>query len=247
MDSINLTRYGNIETKVHPKDEMYLFFTTHTDHKDTPLQSYFDSGLGMKQSLFEILDNIGVKIGETNSFLEFACGYGRFTRHLVKMIHPSQITVSDVYKDAVDFQKNVFGVKGFYSEFDPEDVDFPEKYDMIFVASLFSHLPFNTWRPWIRKLYNSLNENGVLIFSTHGKTCMANPDGMPETGFLYCHMSESKIHSFNDYATTYVTSEFVNHAVLEETGQLVLLEISKCLWNYQDVYVVRRPLIAKKL
>ena len=71
--------------------------------------------------------------------------------------------------------------------------------------------------------------------------CMANPSDMSDAGFLYCHMSESKTHSFEDYATTYVTSEFVHKAVTEETGQPVLLEMPKCLWSYQDVYVVRKP------
>lgn len=241
MDMNNLNQLEGIEEKVHPDDEMYLFFTTHPAHKDRPLQSYFESGKGIKQSLLNILDKIGVKTEEINKLLEFACGYGRFTRHLVKMIHPSRITVSDVYREAVDFQQNVFGVKGFYSEFNPDDVDITEKYDVIFVASLFSHLPITTWCPWINKLYNSLNENGVLIFSTHGKSCMADPDKMPENGFLYLHMSESKTHSFNDYATTYVTSEFVNKAVDKETGQSVLIEVPKFLWNYQDVYVVRHP------
>jgi len=219
---------------------MYSFFTTHPQCKDNPLESYFDSGFGMVQSLFEILGKAGYKFSEVNSFLEFACGYGRFTRHLVNVISPEKITGSDVYKEAVDFQKNVFGVKGFYSEFDPEKLVVPEKYDIIFVASLFSHLPLLTWRKWVKKLYQSLNDNGLLIFSTHGKSCMGNPDQMPDAGFFYVHMSESKIHSFNDYATTYVTPEFVHKTVMEEIGQRVLLEVPKGLWNYQDVYVVRR-------
>lgn len=235
---------SDIEIKIHPKDEMYLFFTTHPDYKDTSLQSYFDSGIGMMQNLLDLLGKIGVKIEETNSFLEFACGYGRFTRHLVKIIPPQKITGSDVYKEAVDFQKEVFEIKGVYSEFSPYDVKFPERYDVIFVASLFSHLPLKTWRPWLKKLYQSLNKNGVLIFSTHSKSCMSNQGEMPDDGFFYLHISESKIHSFKDYATTYVTSEFVHRAVMEETGQIILLEVPKGLWNYQDVFVVKKTELA---
>jgi SAM-dependent methyltransferase len=195
----------------------------------------------MLKSLLEVLDKIGVKIEEIDSFLEFACGYGRFTRHLVKIIPPQKITGSDVYKEAVDFQKKMFGVKGFYSGFNPDDITIPEKYDVIFVASLFSHLPLKTWRPWLKKLYQSLNENGVLIFSTHGKSCLVNPSDMPDNGFLYSRVSESKIHSYDDYGATYVTSAFVHKAIMEETGQFVLLEVPKCLWNYQDIYIIKRP------
>ncbi len=236
----NSNKYGNIVTKIHPKDEMYSFFKTHPLHRDNPLESYFESGDGMISSLLDIIGKIDIKIEDINNFLEFACGYGRFTRHLVKIIPPNKITGSDVFKEAVDFQKEVFGVKGFYSAFKPKDVEIPEKYDIIFVASLFSHLPKKTWRSWLKKLYNSLNENGVLIFSTHGITCMANPDDMPKSGFLHLRISESKIHSLREYGLTYTTPEFVQKTVFKETGQSIFLEIPKGLWNYQDVYVLKQ-------
>jgi SAM-dependent methyltransferase len=227
-------------SSVHPDDEMYLFFTTHPDHIKTPLKSYFISGEGMIQSFLEILRKVEKPIGDINSFLEFACGYGRFTRHLLGYLDPKKITVSDVYKNAIDFQKNTFGVEGFYSTFEPDELDIPKKYDIIFVASLFSHLPERTWRPWLIKLFNSLSDNGMLIFSVHGTSCMADPSQMPNTGFKYLNMSESKSHSFDDYGTTYVTSDFVRNAIKEGTGESVLLEIPKGLWNYQDVYIVKR-------
>jgi len=227
-------------TSVHPDDEMYLFFITHPDHKDFPLRSYFSSGAGMLQNLQEILLKTGLSLENVGTFLEFACGYGRFTRHLVRYLDPGKITVSDVYRDAVDFQKRSFGVNGFYSESDPGKLTIPGTYEVIFVASLFSHLPMKTWRPWLNKLYNSLTDNGILIFSTHGPSCLAEPGKMPGPGFLYCKMSESRSLSLEDYGTTYVTNDFVSLAVKDETGQPVLLEIPKGLWNYQDVYVVKR-------
>ena len=93
-------------------------------------------------------------------------------------------TVSGVYHDAVNFSKKSFDVEGFYSCFNPAQLKIYKKYDVIFVASLFSHLPERTWRPWIKTLYESLSENGLLIFSCHGETCMANPSQMPESGFF---------------------------------------------------------------
>jgi SAM-dependent methyltransferase len=228
-------------TAVHPADEMYLFFTTHPDHKDFPLRSYFLSGAVMLQNLQEISLQAGISLEKVESFFEFACGYGRFTRHLVRFLDPGKITVSDIYKEAVDFQKTSFGVKGFYSESDPRKLKVHSRYDLIFVASLFSHLPMKTWRPWLNKLYHSLADNGILIFSTHGPSCMAEPGMMPVEGFLYREMSESRSLSFDEYGTTYVTKEYVSKALKEETGQTLLLEIPKGMWNYQDVYVVKHP------
>jgi SAM-dependent methyltransferase len=238
----NLEQYKEIEHEIHPKDEMYSFLTTHPNPatRDAPLKAYFESGASMKRDLLEILEMIEFDLNSTTRFLEFACGYGRFTRHWVKVVEPEKITVSDVYKDAVDFQMKVFGVKGIYSAFNPLDVKFPEKYDVIFVASLFSHLPAHTFRLWLKQLYLALNENGVLIFSTHGKSCMANPTEMPASGSSFRRQSESETHSYDEYGAMFVTSEFVHKAVKEEMGQMVLLEAPKCLWSYQDVYVVMR-------
>lgn len=224
---------------IHPDDEMYLFLTLHPDTQKTPLKSYFISGDGMLQNLREMLNSTGRSLESTGSFLEFACGYGRFTRHLLRYMNPGRVTVSDVYRNAVDFQKATFGVDGFYSEFDPGKLEIPKKYDVIFVASLFSHLPERTWRPWLKKLYNSLAKNGVLIFSVHGTSCMADPSQMPRSGFYYLNVSESRLNSFEDYGTTYVTSDFVRQATLEETGTQVLFEISKGMWTYQDIYIVK--------
>lgn len=226
-------------TKIHPRDEIFHFFTTHPDHKTTPFKSYFTSGEGMLQRLQEILLETGISLEDVDSFLEFACGYGRFTRHLTMCLDPQKITVSDVYKKAIDFQKSAFGVEGFYSEINPDELDIPGEYEVIFIASLFSHLPKKTWRLWLKKLFNSLKENGVLIFSTHGPSCMAKRQTMPDSGFAYYNFSESNSLSSDDYGTTYVTPEFVLQAVKEETGQSVIMEIPNGLWGYQDVYVVK--------
>ncbi|MDW7684981.1 MAG: class I SAM-dependent methyltransferase [Bacillota bacterium] len=230
---------------IHPQDEMYQFLASHPDHRNNPLNSYFSSGEGMMKKLSEVFLRTGTEPENVDNFLEFACGYGRFTRHLIMHIHPSKVTVSDVNKEAVDFQEKTFKVKGFYSEYYPAQLKMPEKYDVIFVASLFSHLPFKTWCPWLNKLYHSLSDKGLLIFSTHGPACMGSLTelcGMinPAEGFYYLKASESKIHSTEDYGTTYVTPEFVKAAVLQETGVTVELEIPKYLWDYQDVYVVRK-------
>ena len=238
----NINKEGNeLITSIHPKDEMYFFFTTHPLHLDMPAYSYFISGESMIQSLNKILEISGNSGGllDVNSFLEFACGFGRFTRHLIRHIDPLKITVSDVYRDAVDFQKETFMVDGFYSSFDPESVLIAKKYEVIFVASLFSHLPHKTWMPWLKMLYDSLSHDGLLIFSTHSEACMADPTLMPASGFLYLNMSESNSHSFDDYGTTYVTNEFVTNAITKEIGEIAL-RFPKELWGYQDVYSIRK-------
>ncbi|MBO1346566.1 MAG: hypothetical protein EBE86_003795 [Hormoscilla sp. GUM202] len=41
-----------------------------------------------------------------SAFLDFACGYGRFTRFLVQEMSPDRILVSDIYSEAARFVYN---------------------------------------------------------------------------------------------------------------------------------------------
>lgn len=230
-----------LSSTIHPADEMYLFIANHPALRDNALERYFQSGQAMVVELETALAALGTQLGNVRRFLEFACGYGRFTRHLVRHLEPSRITVSDLYKEAVDFQKETFGVNGFYSELVPEQLVDRGEYDVIFVGSLFSHLPEAVWEPWIKRLYQLLAPRGALIFSTHGPTCLPKGAVMAESGFLFNRHSESSIHSVDDYGSTYVTPEYVRDAVRSATGQPVAWDKHKGLYSFQDLYAVQKP------
>ena len=72
--------------------------------------------------------------------LEFACGYGRNVRHLVRRFPRATITVSDIDGGAVAFASGRFGVCGRLSASEPEALLWDDRYDLIVVPSLFSHL-----------------------------------------------------------------------------------------------------------
>lgn len=224
---------------IHPEDEMFLFFINMGHSHDTSITLYMNSGQQMLREFLSIINSVSFELSSKTKILEFACGYGRFTRHLLSIIDASQITVADIYTDAVDFQKSNFGVSGFYSYDKPEKILIQEKYDIIFVGSLFSHLPRTLWELILHKLYSSLSQDGILIFSVHGSSCLYGDKTIPESGFLYVENSESKSLSSEIYGTTYVTSDFVNKTVYKLTKRPVTLFCKKGLYNYQDIYVVK--------
>jgi SAM-dependent methyltransferase len=232
-------------TAIHPEDEMFLYVLDRQDKLDNPQSHYFAGGERMLARLRDLLAQLDLKLEDTSRFLEFACGYGRFTRHLVRVLDPSRITVCDLYHQAVDFQRERFGVEGVYSELQPEDLVLPGKYDLIFVASLFSHLPDSHFGPWLEKLYDALEPGGTLLFSTHGPGCLPAGRVIPERGILYQQASESRTHSPDDYGTSYVTPRYVADIVRERTGQAVALEVERGLFKIQDVYAVRKPAAAR--
>jgi hypothetical protein len=96
--------------------------------------------------------------------LEFAAGFGRFTRHLAArdpgprdgLRHPPR---------SVDFLREQMGVDGFYSTHVSRDARDPRQYDLVFVLSMFTHLPPAMWAPWLRKLHAAVRPGGNLVFT----------------------------------------------------------------------------------
>src|ERR1700732_676679 len=50
------------------------------------VQWYFNGGEWNAAEVEDVLDYAGFSLGEAGSVLEFACGYGRLTRHFVRRI-----------------------------------------------------------------------------------------------------------------------------------------------------------------
>ena len=114
------------------------------DH-DARHLNYLMSGKATIEELRPIVNAVFGGFDQIGAFLEFACGHGRLTRFLVQEMPASRIFVSDIYQDAVEFQKEQFGVNGKVSVSEPEKYPLDQTYDCILVASLFSHLPPRTF------------------------------------------------------------------------------------------------------
>jgi SAM-dependent methyltransferase len=230
---------------IDPRDEMFQYTVAHPELKDPAVQ-YLISGFEMLWQLEGILDDLDMNFKHIDSLLDFASGYGRLTRFLIQKIDKEKICVSDIDKNAVDFCKKTFGVKGFYSVSNPNALIHEKKYDVIFVASLFSHLALPLWQGWLKRLYDMLNREGILIFSTHGYDNYCNQDqnfGGKE-GFRYVEQSETTRLPENEYGTAYVSRNYVENFTRENHLGKVLAYYPKTLWSFQDVFVIQKQ--AKK-
>jgi len=204
-------------------------------------RAYLEGGEWNAAEVAQLLEGAGFPLRDAGSFLEFACGYGRLTRHFVHMISPSKITVSDIDPRAVDFVREKFGVGGFPSASTGEQLTREERYDVIVVVSLFSHLSLADWGPWLTRLHKMLNPDGVLLFSTH------NPDDADQErvelkadGFLYMEENETRGRlDVAHYGVTYVSKEYVQRAVSENPAARLVNYSPRALMGGQDAYVVQ--------
>lgn len=236
---------SGLELAIDDRDEMLRFLIDGMDgDRDKALFAYFRTGLSIADALLQVLRwrfPEGVGRNGAGKVLDFASGYGRITRFLVREIPAERLWVADVYAGGVRFQEERFGVHGVVSSMRPEDLDLGETFDAILVTSLFTHLPEERFLAWLRVLLARLEPGGVLVFSTHHPSLLAPCPPMPESGLLFQEISESGSLDTSDYGSTWVTEQFVHGSVAraaESLGRRASVQrLERGLCNYQDLYV----------
>ncbi len=220
------------DDSIHPDDDMYRDDVLQMDAARRSFE-YMRSGYEAFRVLLNVLEQADRK---PKSILDFGCGYGRLMRFLVQRWDPQDVWASDVLKPAVDFVRSSFGVPGFYSTNDPDTLDLERKYSLIWVGSLFTHLPGYRFRGFLPKLFSALEPDGLLVFSTHTQEVLGDVDRHP-TGFTYQRHSESRLLDLDEYGATFVTPRSVR-SMCKTMGIENVWILERELWRIQDLYVM---------
>ncbi|HEX8171694.1 MAG TPA: class I SAM-dependent methyltransferase [Thermoanaerobaculia bacterium] len=235
---VRVPRWRELNRAIDERDDMFDFAMTLLDHdRDAALTNYFVNGLEQ----FELVRHIAGWRGPLRRLLDFASGYGRLTRFLVHEQLAAEITVSDILEGGMQFQQEQFGVRTILSTTLPEHFAAPDRYDLIFVASLFTHLPPATFSPWLRRLGELLEPQGLLIFSVHDESIA--PERV-EGGINFESYSESRVLDGAEYGSTWVTESYVREQVAAIDPTWTCVRLPRALSDWQDVYVVSPAAIA---
>ena len=237
----SFTNMTGLDCSISPQDDIFGFFAGHPSSRN-PLRDYFADGWRTLSELMLMLEAVDQPLLKTPRVLEFASGHGRFTRHLTKALGAGRVVVSDVVPSAVEFSKSTFGVDGFLSASVPEEVQWPQRYELVFVLSLFSHLPRSTWSRWLKVLFEAVAPGGLLVFSTHGvKAAAFDSVVLDEEGFFFAPSSESHAIDAQEYGTAFTSEAFVLQSIADTLGADCLVHKAPVhFWNHQDAYVLRR-------
>ena len=230
-----------VNCEVSPQDDIFRFFAGHPTSVN-PLRDYFADGWRTLSELMLLLESVQRPLLGAGSFLEFASGHGRFTRHLVKALGAERVTVSDVVPDAVAFARDTLGVPGFLSAARPEDVAWPRRYGVVFVLSLFSHLPRSSWGRWLARLVDAVEPGGLLVFTTHGTEAARRARvTLDAEGYFFAPSSESTAIDAQEYGTAFTDEAFVRARTAELAGTVEVLRWAPMwFWHHQDAWVLQR-------
>ncbi len=234
----SLASPSSFHAEISREDEMFLKpLAGYGGNPERACVRYLTVGKEMMDEVRQLVDWAFGGWGYVESVLDFASGYGRFTRHLLQEVEAKRVCVSDIYQDAVHFQCEVFGVAGLPSMSDPAAFSTSRRFDLIFVSSLFSHLPSHRFLPWLAKLHSLLSERGLLVFTTHGIDLIEGAT----TDFVFRPISESRSLEASEYGSTFASESFVAGAIREVAGDsAVWKRFAHGYLGFQDLYVLSR-------
>lgn len=141
----------------HPGDGMFSGDTT----------QYLSCG---KDALFNIaLAQVSAGVGSPRRVLDFACGFGRVARYLRAGFPDAEITFSDVMPVASAFCSTTFAGRDEPINKNLVAYEPGRRFDLIWVGSLFTHLPEAKSSRLLELLLGVLEPQGLLVCTSHGR------------------------------------------------------------------------------
>ncbi len=231
----------NFVREIHPADEMFSWnLQSLRGSREAAAVLYFSTGRQIAETIFAARRwRFGRR--KAGTLLDFASGFGRATRYLVREISPDAVWICDVDPDAVAFCEASFGVRGLVSTAQAEAFAPGRRFDTIAASSFFSHMPADRFEEWLARLYALLAPGGLLLFSVHGQTLLSEPADW-SAGIVFRGESETRRIDPEDYGTSWVLPEFVREAAARASGGEGLLHFEPFgLCGHQDLYLLSSP------
>lgn len=163
MEYLTINEQDVVRT-ISPNDEMYGRDKTHGS------DVYWSTGRSSLDAIEQCLRAARKPLSSVRSILDLPCGHGRVLRYLKAAFPAAEITACDLLEDGVKFCAETFGAKPIKSHEDPGRIELPlHAFDLIWVGSLLTHLDAERWGAFLTCLSSYLHENGVLVFTAHGR------------------------------------------------------------------------------
>jgi SAM-dependent methyltransferase len=130
------------------------------------LQHYLYVG---RSNLLTVLNVLSIRASyrggddPVEDIFDFGCGHGRVARWFRAAFPNSQIHVTDLDRSAMEFCVENFGCQQIQ---DPIPC---ARFDLVWLGSVFTHLPAQVAEPLLDQLLASLRPNGVVIFTSQGR------------------------------------------------------------------------------
>ena len=183
--------------------------------------------------------------------LDFGCSYARVLRWLRPQHHYAHFTACDLDPEAIAFCAKHWGATPVLSSPHLENVKFDQKFDLIWVGSVLTHLDKLQWLKTLDFLIDSLAECGVIIFTVQGRyfaSALANrqpyiADDVDKAALLaefkkagFAYQNYFNRHDL-DYGISLTSPQWIT-AQIEKRTNVILRSYIEESWGMQDVVVL---------
>jgi SAM-dependent methyltransferase len=177
------------------------------------------------------LNKIGSQMDSFSSILDFGCGCGRTLRHLPEYTATSSIYGADIDGEAIKWCQEHLTFAEFSVIVPSPPTSYPpEKFDLIYAISVFTHLNEDHQFSWLKELRRIAKPGAILLL-----TVDSNRAG--REGFTFTHSYEKGIFP-EWYQNAYHSKEYVMKTFSSYFD--ILSYIPQGMSNHQDVVILRK-------
>lgn len=151
---------GSVNTKISERDGMF--------NPSNPRQ-YFRCGAEAAQICLEGLRSADLTPGEVSRVIDYACGYGRVTRFLRASFPAASILGADIDQRALSHLEATQAERTHLLDGSCDALPVEGKVDLIWVGSLFTHVPRDYVAGLLTSMRQIISDRGVLVFTMHGE------------------------------------------------------------------------------
>lgn len=166
------------------------------------------------QNLQAALMNAGRRMGDFHSILDFGCGCGRTLLWLTRQFPDTRFHGTDVDAQAIAWCRAQLPAADLRVNAALPPLATPgAAFDLIYSVSVFTHLPADRQRQWLRELARVLRPGGILLLTVHGEGATRQLDEAAQQrlrreGFLF--QTSTKLRGIvpEGYHTAYHAREY---------------------------------------
>jgi SAM-dependent methyltransferase len=177
--------------------------------------------------------------------LDFGCGCARITRFLPPLLAPGgSLLGCDIDAAAIAWNQSHLTHSGsFFVSHDQPPLPLPpeQKFDLIAVISVFTHLPEPMQDLWLAELTQRLTPGGIMIATFHGAYFERFVPAAAQEEFAskgFCYSDLGKTPDLPDYYLTAFHKHDYIHRHWSQFGEIAHIEPQGIGW--QDAAVLRQ-------
>jgi SAM-dependent methyltransferase len=146
--------------------------TISADERMITPETSVDTYMYIGKSTIDILQSLYLMSGIRDlpeTILDFGCGHGRIARHLRAWAPESVVFAADIRSDGIAFCSEQLGCKPVQLTPEFGEAKLPEKIQLTWVGSVFTHVDRLRMTKLFDWLWQSVAKGGHLVITTHGE------------------------------------------------------------------------------